>query len=50
MDLEKEALKNFYYSFEGYTQEVELKFIITNYLLSLLGITCDAESLEEIEI
>lgn len=50
MVLEKDTLKNFYYSFEGYNQEVELKFIIANYLLSLLGITCDAESLEEIRI
>lgn len=50
MALEKETLKKFYYSLEGYNQEVELKFIISNYLLSLLGITCDAESLAEIEI
>lgn len=50
MSFEKEPLKKFYYSLKDYDQETELRFIINNYLLSLLGIACDADSLEPIEI
>lgn len=50
MSLEKEPLKKFYYSLKDYDQETELRFIINNYLLSLLGIACDINSLEPIEI
>lgn len=50
MSFEREALKKFYYSLKDYDQETELRFIINNYLLSLLGIACDADSLEPIEI
>ena len=47
---EKAQLKKFYYSLEEYDYETELKFIINNYLLSLLGISCDVDSLKEIEL
>lgn len=45
-----ESLKQFYYSLEDYDKETEFKFIIKNYLLSLLGISCDISLIKEIEI
>ena len=45
-----DELNKFYYSLKDYDAETELRFIINNYLLSLLGISCDANALELIEI
>lgn len=46
MIIEREPLKKYYYSLEGYDSETEFRFILNNYLLSLLGIVCDVDSLE----
>lgn len=50
MNFDKKPLKKFYYLLEEYNQETELRFIINNYLLSLLGIACEENSLKEIKI
>ncbi len=50
MNLERKPLMKFYYSMKDYDQETELRFLINEYLLSLLGIACDAGSLEQIVI
>lgn len=49
MDYNEKPLKKFYYSLENYDKETEFRFIINNYLLSLLGIACDTDFLEQID-